>query len=519
MKNLIKSNFFHTFYQYLTANIVTIIFILILSLISCDNTYTGVDERDLIAPKAGNEINFANVKETELTVSWGEGSDNTTTVSELQYKLVQSSSKEELDTIEKAMASNNVLINWTQGLTTFTSSNLTANTKYAYTVLVRDSGGNAAIYEPKEITTSLVKVTGISLNKKSADISINSTENLIFAISPVNAADKNVTWTSSEISKVTVSSSGLVTGIAKGISIITVKTMDGGFLADCTVNVIANATVSTSNISIISGSYAAGGGSITDEGGGTVTAFGLCWSNSSNPTTADSKTIKTTGSGIFTSELTGLQKSTKYYVRSYVTNLSGTAYGNEVSFTTGTYNLRDVGPAGGLIFYENQNWVTDGWRYLEVAPVSTEMTNIKWTSMFTLSIGITTFVGVGYGESNTTLAVNWLILNDLSCANDAAYLCYNLTVVSNSITYDDWFLPSTEELWYIAWNLHGKKYENGEIVNNPDVPIPLGDFNSGAYWSSCYQGSAWVTEFHFSTCAPQRLQSNQGSAFRAVRAF
>ena len=42
------------------------------------------------------------------------------------------------------------------------------------------------------------------------------------------------------------------------------------------------------------------------------------------------------------------------------------------------YALRSTGPAGGLIFYENPSWATDGWRYLEAAPVSTEWSNIQW---------------------------------------------------------------------------------------------------------------------------------------------
>jgi hypothetical protein len=76
------------------------------------------------------------------------------------------------------------------------------------------------------------------------------------------------------------------------------------------------------------------GGNITSDGGSIITARGVCWNTSKNPTIADSKTMDGSGSGKFTSFLTGLSENTLYYVRAYATNEVGTAYGNEVSVTT-----------------------------------------------------------------------------------------------------------------------------------------------------------------------------------------
>jgi plastocyanin len=67
-----------------------------------------------------------------------------------------------------------------------------------------------------------------------------------------------------------------------------------------------------------------------------VTARGVCWRTSSNPTVSDSKTSNGTGTGQFVSNITGLSANTTYFVRAYSTNSVGTAYGNEVSFTTGS---------------------------------------------------------------------------------------------------------------------------------------------------------------------------------------
>ncbi|MCE9540009.1 MAG: DUF1566 domain-containing protein, partial [Bacteroidetes bacterium] len=71
-----------------------------------------------------------------------------------------------------------------------------------------------------------------------------------------------------------------------------------------------------------------------NDGGAAITARGVCWSTSVNPTTADSKTTNGTGTGTFSSNLTGLAVSTTYYVRAYAISIAGTTYGNQESFTT-----------------------------------------------------------------------------------------------------------------------------------------------------------------------------------------
>jgi uncharacterized protein (TIGR02145 family) len=93
-------------------------------------------------------------------------------------------------------------------------------------------------------------------------------------------------------------------------------------------------TLTTSSISAITSTTATGGGNVTSDGGASVTARGVCWSTTSNPTTANSFTTSASGTGSFVSGLTGLTANTTYYVRAYATNSLGTAYGNEISFNT-----------------------------------------------------------------------------------------------------------------------------------------------------------------------------------------
>lgn len=94
------------------------------------------------------------------------------------------------------------------------------------------------------------------------------------------------------------------------------------------------ATLTTTAASGISCTYAVSGGNITNDGGSAITARGLCVSTSPSPTIASGATSNGTGTGVFTSNISGLTNNTTYYVRAYATNSAGTAYGNEISFTT-----------------------------------------------------------------------------------------------------------------------------------------------------------------------------------------
>ncbi|MCK9204438.1 MAG: lamin tail domain-containing protein [Bacteroidales bacterium] len=75
-------------------------------------------------------------------------------------------------------------------------------------------------------------------------------------------------------------------------------------------------------------------GDVTYDGGGAITARGVCWSTSANPTLEDNHTTESGTTGVFFSNLTGLTPQMTYHVRAYATNQTGTAYGTDLSFTT-----------------------------------------------------------------------------------------------------------------------------------------------------------------------------------------
>jgi hypothetical protein len=101
-----------------------------------------------------------------------------------------------------------------------------------------------------------------------------------------------------------------------------------------TTNPLVTPTVTTTAISSITESTATSGGNVIDDGGAPISSRGICWATTATPTIGNDKTTDGTGSGIFTSSITGLNPETTYYVRSYATNSIGTAYGNQLSFTT-----------------------------------------------------------------------------------------------------------------------------------------------------------------------------------------
>ena len=101
---------------------------------------------------------------------------------------------------------------------------------------------------------------------------------------------------------------------------------------------VGTPVVSTNIISSITDSSAVCGGNVTNEAAYAVTARGICWSTSQNPTINDNFTVDSSGLGSFTSLITGLQPNTRYYVRAYATNNSGTAYGVRRSLITTAKN-------------------------------------------------------------------------------------------------------------------------------------------------------------------------------------
>ncbi len=93
-------------------------------------------------------------------------------------------------------------------------------------------------------------------------------------------------------------------------------------------------TVMTAEVIDIDKTSATCGGTVTSDGNDEVTVRGVCWSTDQTPVISDDRTRDGSGTGTYTSSITGLYCNTTYYVRGYAINGEGTGYGNTVSFTT-----------------------------------------------------------------------------------------------------------------------------------------------------------------------------------------
>jgi uncharacterized protein (TIGR02145 family) len=123
-----------------------------------------------------------------------------------------------------------------------------------------------------------------------------------------------------------------------------------------TTSPVLLAEIVTQPVVLVAGTDATTGGTIISDGGGQITARGVCWSKTENPTINNDTTYDGTGSGSFTSTITGLDAQTTYFVRAYATNIAGTVYGNELNVTTWggkpfatTIDASDVATAGATL--------------------------------------------------------------------------------------------------------------------------------------------------------------------------
>ena len=154
-----------------------------------------------------------------------------------------------------------------------------------------------------EITT--VPVTGVTLNRNSGTIKEGETIQLVATITPANATNKNITWTTSDDTVATVSG-GVVTGVAEGTAVVTVTTEDGQKIATATITVeaeeevtivpVTSVSLNTNNVSLeVGGQYTL----VAQINPTNATNKNVSWSSS------NSSVVEVTDKGIITAKSEG----------------------------------------------------------------------------------------------------------------------------------------------------------------------------------------------------------------------
>ena len=263
-------------------------------------------------------------------------------------------------------------------------------------------------------------------------------------------------------------------------------------------------SITTTNISNITSSTATSGGYINSEGGAPVTARGVVWGTSQNPTVLNFLTTDGTGAGAFTSAITGLALNTTYYVRAYATNSVGTAYGNQWTIK---YTIGSFGPGGGYVFMITQN--NHG---MEIIPFSKEVQS-QWGCPISNIAGTSGDFGTGLANTNLIeqyhSSINYYTnptqCNDtvIATGDVAALKCDNITFNG----YTDWYMPSSAEL-LLAYTI---LKANG-----------LGDFTTTGFLASSTQNAIDNTKIDgvdFSTGTISSDFKHNIFAVRAVRSY
>jgi uncharacterized protein (TIGR02145 family) len=287
-----------------------------------------------------------------------------------------------------------------------------------------------------------------------------------------------------------------LTGLVRGVTyyVRAYATNSGGISYGNEVSFTTNIvlpTLTSLSVSAITATTASSGGYINDDGGAPVTARGVCWSISPNPTTSNSKTNDGSGTGSFVSALSGLIPEAVYYVRAYATSSVGTAYGNQVSFKTcGTVTDID-GNVYNTVTIGTQVWMKENLKttkYNDGTAISNITVNATWTAL-------TTGAYCDYSNTPANSTTYGRLYNWYAVDNNAA-----TRVASNggkNVCPNGWHVPTDAEWTTLTTYLGGESVAGGKLKETGTT-----------HWESPNEGATNETGF---TALPGGNRNNNGA--------
>jgi hypothetical protein len=236
------------------------------------------------------------------------------------------------------------------------------------------------------------------------------------------------------------------------------------------------------------------GGNITYDGGLNIKERGVCWSMNPDPTYYDSKTSEGSGTGLFTSIISGLLANKEYFIRAYAVNDAGIWYGDQQSIFTFGNNIGEQFGGGiiAYIFQPNDPGFVYGETHGFIAPQSDQTFGFWYNGTFSNTGAYR--LGLGEGVDNT----NDIVLKQGTYSSYAARTCYDF----QKDGFDDWWLPTKEEL--------EKLYANKDKI---------GGFTTNYYWSSSEIDDYNAYTVLFATGFAGPLLKSTSCHVRAIRYF
>lgn len=222
------------------------------------------------------------------------------------------------------------------------------------------------------------------------------------------------------------------TGLSKLADHVETLEQESNKIHEATTVLSNGLIVYTTLITVFSSNSATVGGKIVTDGVSTVSERGIFWGTSQNPETTGTKLQSGSGTGSFSTNLSGLTPNTTYYVRAYATNSIGIIYGLEESFVTKLANetITDIdGNTYKTVQIGTQRWMAEN---LKVTRYN-DGTSLPYITSASTWAGLT---AGGYCDYN----------NDVNNGQIYGHL-YNFYVVTNpkKICPDGWHVPSDEE--------------------------------------------------------------------------